>query len=136
MLETILRHLNNWFVHEIHAGTYTVVNGGMELPFLQDGQYFRIIGSVFNDGLHQYPSCNLLTETFDGVVQALAIPREVIDLSTEIAEWVDKHPKAMSPYNSESFAGYSYTKATDPDTGVAAGWQTIFRTRLNRWRKI
>lgn len=136
MLETILRHLNNWFVHEIHAGTYTVVNGGMELPFLQDGQYFRIVGSVFNDGLHRYPTSGLLPETFDGDVQALAIPQAVVDLSTEIAEWVDKHPKAMTPYISESFAGYSYTKAADPNTGTAAGWQTVFRSRLNRWRKI
>lgn len=136
MLETILRHLNNWFIHEIRAGTYTVANGGLELPFLQDGQYFRVIGSVFNDGLHQYPSGNLLPETFDGVVQALAIPRAVVELSGEIAEWVEKNPEANKPYNSESFAGYSYTKATDPNTGTAVGWQTVFRPRLNRWRKI
>lgn len=136
MLETILRHLNNWFVHEIHADTYTVVNGGFELPFLQHGQYFRVIGSVFNDGLHRYPSGNLMPETFEGVIQALAIPQAVIDLAGEIDEWMKKNPAALTPYNSESFAGYSYAKATDPNTGGAAGWQTVFRSRLNRWRKL
>ena len=84
MLETILRHLNNWFVHEIYADTYTVANGGLELPFLKHGQYFRVIGSVFNDGLHQYPSSNLMPETFEGVIQSLAIPRAVIELANEI----------------------------------------------------
>jgi len=136
MLETILRHLNNWFVHEIYADTYTVANGGLELPFLKHGQYSRVIGSVFNDGLHQYASSNLMPETFEGVIQSLAIPRAVIELANEIDEWVKKNPAASTPYNSESFGGYSYTKATDPVTGSAAGWQTVFRARLNRWRKL
>ena len=32
MLEDILRHLNNWFLVEIHEGTFTVENGSIALP--------------------------------------------------------------------------------------------------------
>ena len=53
MLEQVLRHLNNWFLVEIREGTFTVENGSITLPFLLTNQYFRICGSVFNDGLHQ-----------------------------------------------------------------------------------
>lgn len=64
MLEQVLRHLNNWFLVEIHEGTFAVENGSIALPFLHPNQYFRICGSVFNDGLHQYPAADLTDETF------------------------------------------------------------------------
>ena len=81
MLEQVLRRLNNWFLLEIHEGTFTVENGGVTLPFLQKGQYFRIVGSVFNDGLHQYPAEDLTDESFTGVVWALAVPKAVVTLA-------------------------------------------------------
>lgn len=139
MLEKILMHLNNWFLVPggIHEGAYEVKNGGIALPFLQNGQYFRICGSVFNDGLHQYPEYRMKDETFNGVVWALAVPPGIIDLATEIEEWETKNGDAsVSPYQSESFGGYSYSKATDSESGGAVTWQSAFRSRLNRWRKI
>lgn len=139
MLEQVLMHLNNWFLVPggIHEGTYTIEDGGIALPFLANGQYFRICGSVFNDGLHQYPSGDLRNETFDGSVWALAIPRAVIDLATEIEAWEKKNGEAASGiYQSESFGGYSYTKATDSVSGGAVTWQSAFRSRLNAWRKL
>ena len=137
MLEQVLRHLNNWFLVEIHEGTFTVENGSITLPFLLTNQYFRIVGSVFNDGLHQYPAVDLTDETFTGSVWALAVPKAVIDLSVEIEAWQEKNGEAsVSPYQSESFGGYSYSKATDSASGGAVTWQTAFRSRLNAWRKI
>lgn len=90
MLEQVLRHLNNWFLVDIHEGTFTVENGSITLPFLLTNQYFRICGSVFNDGLHQYPAVDLTDETFTGSVWALAVPKAVIDLSVEIEAWQGK----------------------------------------------
>lgn len=139
MLEQVLMHLNNWFLVPggIHEGTYTIEDGGITLPFLQSGQYFRICGSVFNDGLHQYPTGDLKSETFEGSVWALAIPQAVIELAAEIDAWETKNgAAAVGPYQSESFGGYSYTKATDAQTGGAVTWQTAFRSRLNAWRKL
>ena len=138
MLEQVLRHLNNWFLVEIHEGTFTVENGSITLPFLLTNQYFRIVGSVFNDGLHQYPVADLTDETFTGSVWALAVPKAVTDLSVEIEAWQEKNGEAVaSPYQSESFGGYSYTKrSAGSDSGTLNGWQDAFRGRLNDWRKL
>ena len=139
MLEQVLMHLKNWFLVPggIHEGTYTIEDGGIALPFLANGQYFRICGSVFNAGLHQYPAGDLKTETFDGTVWALAVPQAVIDLASEIEAWDKKNGEAASGiYQSESFGGYSYTKATDSASGGAVTWQSAFRSRLSAWRKL
>lgn len=139
MLEQVLRHLNNWFLVDIHEGTFTVENGSIALPFLLTNQYFRICGSVFNDGLHQYPAIDLTDETFAGTVWALAVPKAVVTLSEDIAAWEEKNGEAVSsPYTSESFGGYSYTKASGgkADTTAVTGWQDAFRNQLNAWRKL
>ena len=139
MLEQVLMHLKNWFLVPggIHEGTYTIEDGGITLPFLVNGQYFRICGSVFNDGLHQYPASDLKAETFDGTVSALAVPQAVVELAAEIEAWQKKNGDASgSPYQSESVGGYQYSKATDSATGGAVTWQTAFRSRLNAWRKL
>lgn len=133
MLEKILIHINNWFPSEKCMGVFEVKEGQISLPFLADGQYFRIIGSVFNDGLHKYPANDLTDETFEGAVWALAIPKTIIALADEIQAWNDKNQPGA--YTSESFSGYSYSKATNA-SGAAAGWQDVFRGRLNDWRRI
>ena len=139
MLEQVLMNIRNWFPVKggIHSGTFTIKDGGITLPFLADGQYFRICGSVFNDGLHQYPASDLKAETFEGTVWDLAVPQAVIDLATEIEAWQTKNGEAASGiYQSESFGGYSYSKATDAETGGAVTWQSAFKKQLSAWRKI
>jgi hypothetical protein len=136
MLERILRHLRNWFVVSVHSGKFTVENGSITLPFLQDGQYFRVCGSVFNDGVYKRGEEVLRDETFNGEVWALAIPDGVLLLEQDITAWEEKHSAANGPYASESFGGYTYTKATDGKTGGSVTWEVAFRSRLNAWRKI
>lgn len=136
MLETVLQNLNNWFLvpDGVHAGEFTVQGGQLTLPFLQTGQYFRVVGSVFSDGLHQYPVADLTDETFTGSVWALAVPKAVIELAEEIDAWQTKNGDP-GPFTSESFGGYSYSKATNA-SGMAVGWQDVFKSRLNDWRRI
>lgn len=134
MLEEVLMYLNNWFVVGINAGDYSIKDGGITLPFLADGQYFRICGSVFNDGLHLYPPDDLVDEDFTGSIWALAVPAQLVKLADEIAAWQQKQGEP-SPYTSESFGGYSYSKATDT-SGVPIGWQSAFNSRLSRWKKL
>ena len=139
MLEQVLMNIRNWFTVDggIYSGTFTIEDGGITLPFLANGQYFRICGSVFNDGLHQYNVLDLIDETFTGTIWALAIPKAVIDLSKEIEKWQEKNGAAsVSPYQSESFGGYSYSKATDAETGGAVTWQSAIKKQLSAWRKI
>ena len=141
MLEQVLKHLHNWFLvtNGIHPGTYTIEDGVITLPFLRDGQFFRICGSVFSDGLHRYgPAMELLRdETFDGAVWALAVPEDVVELSKEIGKWRKKYGGiAESPYQSESFGGYSYTMKSGGGNDSANSWQSVFRARLNPYRKL
>ena len=139
MLEQVLMNIRRWFPVEggIHSGTFTIKDGGITLPFLAGGQYFRICGSVFNDGLHQYNVLDLTDETFTGTIWALAIPKAVIELADEIGKWQEKNGEAaLSPFSSESFGGYSYSKSTDAETGGAVTWQSAFKQQLSAWRKI
>lgn len=140
MLEEVLTHIHNWFQVGIYPGTYTVQDGGITLPFLQNGQYFRICGSLFSDGLHRYgPEMEYLQEeTFSGAIWALAVPPAVVKLAEEIADWQKKYKDTVeSPYTSESFGGYSYTKTGGAnENGGAGGWQAAFRGQLNKWRKL
>ena len=139
MLEQVLMNIRRWFPVEggIYSGTFTIKDGGITLPFLADGQYFRICGRVFNDGLHQYNVLDLTDETFTGTIWALAIPKAVIELADEIGKWQEKNGEAASsPFSSESFGGYSYSKSTDAETGGAVTWQSAFKQQLSAWRKI
>jgi hypothetical protein len=143
-LTDLCKELNNWFCRERYFGKFKIVNGVLAGNFsLQDGQYFRICDSVFNDGVYQYPASGLVDEVFEGAVWAMAVPPTVIALQTEIEEWLanDDVKKALrSPYTSESFGGYTYTKAsrnTSQNGGMAGyTWQEHFADQLNRWRKI
>lgn len=141
MLEELMRECRNWFVvsNGVHLGTFTIEDGSIALPFLVIGQYFRIIGSTFNDGVYQYGTGGLTDETFDGAVWALAVPAAFVSLVEDVEAWRDKYESATnSPFQSESFAGYSYTKssASGNSGGSVTGWQGVFAARLNKWRKL
>ena len=138
MLTEICAELRNWFVvpDGAHIGTYTISGGSIApLDFLQEGQYFRIVGSVFNDGVYQYPDTSLTDEVFEGAVWAMAVPPTLIALAAEIKAYNESDAGKPSPFTSESFGGYAYTKATDAN-GAPIGWQKAFASRLNKWRKL
>lgn len=154
MLTELCAYLRNYFLADnqnpdkyIHHGTFTVSDGQMQaLSFLVPGQYFRVIGSVFNDGVWQYrPSGTtegMTDETFDGTIWAMSVPRTVLALSDEIDAWSVANTDALSsPYQSESFGsgGYSYSKASGGSVGgsraVAYGWQDQFALRLAQYKR-
>lgn len=136
MLEQILDFIHNYFVRKVYRGKFNISDGTIDLDFLQSGQYFKIIGSIFNDGIYQYPPHDLVDETFAGEIWAMAVPPAVIALSNDIEKWQTEYgEKVLSPYQSESFGGYTYTKASS-NSGDQIDWRTVFRSRLNRWRKI
>lgn len=133
MLDKVCAELRNYFVKSVHKGRYTIKDGSIELPFLIDGQYFRVVGSVLNDGVYEYPATSLRDEVFNGTIVAMAVPPRLIELVDKIKDYNTKN--IASPYTSESWGGYSYTKATDSN-GQAVGWKTAFAKDLNEWRKI
>ena len=143
MLSSLCKELNNWFDESRYFGTFTIDGGSIDLDFLKEGQYFRIVGSTFNDGVYQYPAEELKDETFEGAIWAMAIPQEVIALAAKIEEWNARYggvdSENMSPYNSESFGGYSYSKSGggsgDGESGSGT-WQGAFASELKKFKKV
>ena len=134
MIDEICASLHNYFAVDIVPGEYTVNDGEITLPFLAAGQFFRVVGSVFCDGVYRCGDKLPADETFDGAIWALAIPPALEELAAEIEAWEEKNADVLaSPYQSESFGGYSYSKGTGSDS---ASWQGVFAKRLNRWRKL
>lgn len=133
MLETVLATMNNWFETDRIAGEYTVSDGALSLPFLKYGQYFRVKGSIMNDGVYKYPASDMVDETFDGEIWPLIVPKAVVSLAEEVAEWREANPDSV--YTSESFGGYSYSKNLSAD-GTPMTWRDVFSHELNRWRKL
>ena len=139
MLTIICAEIRNYFLThreaDIHGGTFKIENGGLNVDFLKNGQYFRILGSALNDGVHQFPA-ELQDETFEGTVWAMSVPPDFVALVEEIDAWVRSNGNALnSPYTSESFGGYSYSKATGANGG-AYTWRDHFAARLNGYRRI
>lgn len=143
MLAALLGQLNNFFdrnpvtgrFHHVEGGEL-VVEGGELVgagDWLMPGQWFRILGSRLNDGIHQHPARDLADEAFEGCAYALAVPDEVVELAGRIEAWEAEHGDASrSPFQSESFGGYSYDRGDDGD----GGWQRAFAPELRRWRRL
>lgn len=108
------------------------------LEAIKPGQYFRIVGSIFNDGVYCSNEELLLEdETFDGAIWLMAIPKDFLAIAKEIEDWQTQYAKALtSPYQSESFGGYSYSKASGKNGGGAVTWQDAFASKLNLYRRI
>lgn len=171
MLTELCQELHNWFDRDMPKiyGKFTVEDGVLWLnkvdfevagdgsllsldnaaplsDVLQDGQYYRIVGSVFNDGVHKFADAeDVLTDEreFEGSVWGMSIPKSVIALADDIAAWQAKYGNidsaAMSPYTSESFGGYSYSKnggGAASGSGSGGTWESVFAGRMNRWRKL
>ena len=138
MLTEICAEIRNWFSGpaDRHPGTYKISGGSIApLDFIKDGQYFRITGSVFNDGVHLYPAYDLTDEEFTGSVWAMHIPPDLVALENEIKDYENSDAAKPTAFQSESFSGYSYTRATDKN-GAPLSWQTVFSRRLIKWRKM
>lgn len=133
--------VNNYFEQTRIFGKFEIINGNMDLNRygIQEGQYIRVVGSVFNDGVYQYPippENGLVDEKFDGAIWVMAVPSSVVTQIEEVNQWEAMNQSVLnSPYQSESFGGYSYTLKTENAEG-GLNWQTHFRRKLDRWRKV
>ena len=145
VLTDLCGELRNWFDHDKrYFGTFTITNGELAAPGvpLKPGQYYRVLGSTFHDGVHQYQSGEedaAADETFEGAVWLMFIPPAAARLAADIAAWREQYEAAVtSPYTQESVVGlYSYTKgALNGSSGNATTWQSVFAERMNAWRKL
>jgi len=144
MLSDICASIRNYFTYDSdkHPGTYKV-QGGVLVPsveFLTD--YYAIFGSRKNNGVHKVTDMLVDEGEFRGSVWVMSVPADFLALVEEIKAWQTKYgsleSEAMSPFNSESFGGYSYSKGSggaSGGSGAGASWQDVFGSRINRWRR-
>ena len=148
MLTDICAYLKNWFDRnqQHFTGIITIQNGALAETYgLNAGQYFRIVGSrANNDGVYKYPVTVLNDEVFDGAIVGMSIPLPVLGIMDKIEAWETKYADVngvnMSPFNSESFGGYSYSKSSggagDSTKDKSGTWQGAFGAELQPWRKM
>lgn len=146
MLNDICLELNNFFdryqpkiIGKITIDHWHVTNEDFT-ALIKNGQYFRIVGSVLNDGVYRYDEfLQLHDEVFVGAIWLMAVPADFLALVDDVKEWQTKNggadSVAMSPFASESFGGYSYSKSTGGASSVPT-WQTTFASRLNKYRRV
>lgn len=142
----VCSYLKNWFDRNQpkYFGNVSIINGALSETYdLKVGQYFRIVGSTLNDGVYQYPITTLTDETFNGAIWGMSLPKAFIALLNDIEAWKTKYASAdsaaMSPFNSESFGGYSYSKSSgagDTNKDKSGTWQGVFGARLAPYRKM
>ena len=143
MLTELCEELHNYFCRpaDKHFGKYTISGGAITTPldFLQDGQYFRIAGSVFNDGIYQTPASSLTDEVFEGSVWAMRVPPAFVALSDRIDKFNKKLQNFVSTtpkYASESYPnGYSYSVLSDMPAEMRTEKAEI-ENEKSMWRKL
>ena len=146
MLTEICQYLKNWFNRGQKQlfGEFTIQDNQLNISDIQTGQYYRIVGSVFNDGVHKKGSETLINETFNGSIWLMAVPQDVVALANEIADWQSKYgtteSENMSPFQSESFGGYSYSKSSGGSASATSSsvptWQAVYADQLRRYKKL
>lgn len=152
MISEVCHDLKNWFCYDRIFGRFKSEGGTLRFSDsdkslgIVDNQYFRIVGSIFNDGVWQWNSEGIEglsnEEEFEGAVWLMRVPRDFLTLVKDIETWQEKYgavdSAANSPFQSESFGGYSYSKSSGGSSNGSTSitWKTAFASRLNKWRKI
>lgn len=147
MIGEICAEIRNFFTYDEdkHIGDFVIDNGQISPIIDFPTDYIRIVGSRLNDGVYKVSDLvrnPLKDESFHGGIWVMSPPADFLALVAEIAAWQEKNggadSNAMSPYQSESFGGYSYSKAssnTDGGGSTVPTWQGAYVSRLNRWRR-
>lgn len=143
MLEQVMDYCNNYFYKAKEVGKFSIVSGRLNNKgVFKSGQYIRIIGSDFNDGVYKIESltdgkiniASLEDEIFEGAIVGLAVPKVFLNIVKDIEKFEASASATMSPYASESFENYSYTRATKD--GKPLSWVDLFGVKLSHYRKM
>lgn len=144
MISEICAEIKNYFAYreDRHPGKYKI-EGGVLVPTVEiPTGYYAVFGSRKNNGVHKTTDVLKDEEEFKGSVWVMSIDDDFLKLVEEIEAWQTKYggvdSEAQSPFYSESFGGYSYSKSAG-STGknmAATTWQSAYAARLDRWRKV
>lgn len=153
MLTEVCDYVHNYFESgTVYTDDYEIVDGSINLDsILKDGQRFKLCGSALNDGIYTYfhggevydddgtKLISMASEKFRGSIIPMNVPVLFTNMVKDIKEWQERNQAIIeSPYQSESFGGYSYTKANASGSGGSGllSWKSVFGSKLNAYRKI
>ena len=148
MIGEICAEIKNYFTYEEdrHLGDWVISDGTISPSLDLPTEYIRIIGSRLNDGVHKVSELDkLLDEEFNGAIWIMSPTADFLSLVAEIEAWQEKNGSIdsvnMSPFQSESFGGYSYSKGSVGNSASGSGssvptWQSTYASRLNQYRRI
>lgn len=139
-LQDYCDELRNYFIHDydddIYLDIYTISDGAITpFDFIETDQYFRIVGSMFNDGVYKNTtSLELVDEVFTGAVWAMYVPPNFLVIVAEADAYLTANPD--STITSESFGGYSYNKASGNNGGLLSYLPKSISDKLKVYRKL
>lgn len=146
MLNEVCAEIRNYFVYKDDRvfDDFSIVDGEITPTVDIPSDYIRIVGSRKNDGVYKVSEMELTDEDeFHGAIWFMNPPADFLETVSEIEAWMEKNgdvdSSAMSPFNSESFGGYSYSKGTSTTgSGGSAGadWRSVYAPRLSQYRRI
>lgn len=149
MIGEICSEIKNYFTYsnDKYLGDFVISEGQISPIIDIPTDYIRIIGSRLNDGVHKVSDLvkkPLQDESWHGAIWVMSPPADFLALVEEIEAWQEKNGSAdsaaMSPFASESFGGYSYSKASGGSIEGGASsvptWQGTFASRLKLYRRI
>lgn len=150
MLTEVCAEIKNYFTYQDdkHIGDFAIVDGQITPSIDFPTDYIRIVGSRKNDGVHKRNENGgfelVDEEQFHGAVWVMSPPAAFLALVGEIETWQKMYggagSAAMTPYQSESFGGYSYSKASGGSASSSGQtgptWQSMYAKRLDVYRRI
>lgn len=145
MLTNICQYLHNYFEYEKHFGLISIIGDvvfcdGEEIE-MGEGQYFVLFRERYVIGVYQNGD-ELTDKTFQGSVWLMDIPDAILKANQWAEQWMEKNggvdSAASSPFQSESFGGYSYSKGNNSVGKVGVGLfdQANFVGMLAPYRKL
>lgn len=165
-IEALCAETHNYHETDKVIGDYTIENGNIVLPFLAENQFFRVVGSKFNDGVYIYSQDAFIirSSTWEEVMngnldwEALKektwgelVERDLVDETFHGAIWPMNMPRAFLALSKE-IAEYNESEEAKPKpytseningyysytkaSATDSEWQNVFSGKLKRWRKV
>lgn len=149
MLTEICAHLKNYFDYSRFYGDISISGGAVSCRGVQidmdEGQYFALFRPHYCLGIFRYGDELEDRTVKNGSVWLMDIPPAIF----AAIEWAEKWNElnggadsaANSPFQSESFGGYSYSKGStykDADSAIGASVfdQAQFKAMLSPYQKM
>lgn len=165
-IEALCAEVNNYHETDRIRGKFTIDSGSITLPFLCENQFFRILGSKWNDGVYIYSEYSFIirSSTWEEVMKGNLdwgelrkykwgelVEHDLVDEVFDGEIWPMRMPRAfldlskkIAEYNESDAAKISPFTSENISgyysyTKASAtdnSWENVFKDSLKRWRRL